>query len=67
MLDTEYREFLDKLKSLRLSRLAEVLDAEIKHAAETNISYLDFLRRLVDREGSPRPSARALKKAGCRP
>lgn len=50
MLDTEYREFLGKLKSLRLSHLAEVLDAELKRAAEANLSYLDFLRRLVDRE-----------------
>lgn len=50
MLDAEYREFLAKLKSLRLSRLAEVLDAELKRAVEANLSYLDFLRRLVDRE-----------------
>ena len=46
----EYQEFLAKLKSLRLSTIAEILDSELKAAASANMSYLDFLRRLVDLE-----------------
>jgi DNA replication protein DnaC len=46
----EYQEFLAKLKSLRLITIAEILDSELKAAASANMSYLDFLRRLIDQE-----------------
>ena len=46
----EYQEFLAKLKTLRLSTIAEILDRELQAAAGANLSYLDFLRCLIDQE-----------------
>jgi len=46
----EYEQLLGKLRQLRLSRMAELLDAALKEAASSSMTYLDFLRRLVDEE-----------------
>jgi DNA replication protein DnaC len=44
----EYDQLLQQLKHLRLGRLAEVLDAHTQRAVAANMSYLDFLRGLID-------------------
>lgn len=43
----EYELLLQQLKHLRLGRVAEVLDAHMQRAVAANMSYLDFLRGLV--------------------
>jgi len=43
----EYEQLVKNLKRLRLGRLAESLDAHVKRAAASNMSYLDFLSGLV--------------------
>lgn len=47
MSTAEYDVLLRQLKHLRLARIAEVLDAHTQRAATANMSYLDFLRGLV--------------------
>jgi len=43
----EYEQLVKNLKRLRLGRLAESLDAHIKRAAASNMSYLDFFSGLI--------------------
>jgi DNA replication protein DnaC len=43
----EYELLLRQLKHLRLARLTEVLDAHTQRAVAANMSYLDFLRGLI--------------------
>lgn len=43
----EYDLFVRQLKHLRLGRVAEVLDAHTQRAVAANMSYLDFLRGLI--------------------
>jgi DNA replication protein DnaC len=43
----EYELLVDQLKHLRLGRVAEVLDGHMQRAVAANMSYLDFLRGLV--------------------
>jgi len=43
----EYDLLLHQLQHLRLGRVAEVLDAHMQRAVTANMSYLDFLRGLV--------------------
>jgi len=44
----EYDLLLHQLKHLRLGRVAEVLDAHTQRAVAANMSYLDFLRGLIE-------------------
>lgn len=43
----EYELLLRQLNHLRLGRIAEVLDAHMQRAVAANMSYLDFLRGLI--------------------
>ena len=43
----EYELLVHQLKHLRLGQVAEVLDAHMQRAVAANMSYLDFLRGLV--------------------
>ena len=43
----EYDLLVRQLSHLRLGRIAEVLDAHMQRAVTANISYLDFLRGLI--------------------
>jgi len=43
----EYELLVQQLTHLRLGRVAEVLDAHMQRAVAANMSYLDFLRGLV--------------------
>jgi DNA replication protein DnaC len=43
----EYDLLLHQLKHLRLGRIAEVLDGYTQRAVAANMSYLDFLRGLI--------------------
>lgn len=43
----EYELLLQQLKHLRLGRVAEVLDVHMQRAVAANMSYLDFLRGLM--------------------
>ena len=43
----EYELLVHQLQHLRLGRVAEVLDAHMQRAVAANMSYLDFLRGLV--------------------
>ena len=44
----EYARLVHQLKHLRLGRIAEVLDAHMQRAVAANMSYLDFLRGLIE-------------------
>lgn len=44
----EYALLVHQLKHLRLGRVAEVLDAHLQRAVAANMSYLDFLRGLIE-------------------
>ena len=44
----EYARLVHQLKHLRLGRVAEVLDAHMQRAVAANMSYLDFLRGLIE-------------------
>jgi DNA replication protein DnaC len=44
----EYDRLVHQLKHLRLGRVAEVLDAHMQRAVAANMSYLDFLRGLIE-------------------
>jgi DNA replication protein DnaC len=44
----EYARLVHQLKHLRLGRVAEVLDAHLQRAVAANMSYLDFLRGLIE-------------------
>src|SRR5512140_1536754 len=43
----EYELLVHQLKHLRLGRIAEVLDGHTQRAVAANMSYLDFLRGLI--------------------
>ena len=43
----EYELLVHQLKHLRLGRVAEVLDGHMQRAVAANMSYLDFLRGLM--------------------
>ena len=44
----EYALLVSQLKHLRLGQVAEVLDAHMQRAVAANMSYLDFLRGLME-------------------
>jgi DNA replication protein DnaC len=46
----EYELLLRQLNHLRLGRIAEVLDAHMQRAVAANMSYLDFLRGLIQEQ-----------------
>jgi len=50
MATEQYNQLLLDLKALRLSGIAQSLNSQIKRAAETNMSYLDFVELLVRSE-----------------
>lgn len=62
MATEQYNQLLINLKALRLSGLAQSLNSQLKRAAETNMSYLDFVELLVHCE----MEVRSLKSADTR-
>jgi hypothetical protein len=61
MANPEYEQLLENLRQLKLGSLVPVLEAHVKRAAKSSVSYQDFLAGLV-RE-APRTARTAYPRA----
>lgn len=67
MANPEYEQLLENLRRLRLSSLVPVLEAHLKRAAKSSLSYQDFLAGLVREALEVREQrARERRLAACR-